>query len=205
MPKKNNNRSKKVAVNLGAGKIRIPNTINVDLVDIPGYTDVVHDLDVTPYPFKTGSVDEIHLYHVLEHLHDPIKKLEEMHRVLKPGGVINLRVPHFSSAGAFTDITHIRPFAYASFDCFLKEHYHHFYTKVEFEILNKEIKFFGMYPNSGVYEKYVHQNYCSWYLRPFVRLINSLIRFSPMAFERMWCYWVGGATELVVTLKKPTK
>lgn len=194
--------AKKVILNLGAGKVRIPNSINVDLVNVPGYTDLVHDLDETPYPFKNNSVDEIHLYHVLEHLKDPLKKIEEMHRILKVGGTLYLRVPHFSSLGAFTDLTHIRPFAYSSFDCLEKHHYHHFYTNVEFRIVSKEIKYFGMYPNSGVYEKYVHRNYCAWYLRPLVLIINGLIKISPMTFERLWCYWVGGATEVVVTLRK---
>jgi SAM-dependent methyltransferase len=155
-----------------------------------------------PYPFEDNSVDEIHFYHVLEHLHDPIRKLEEIHRILKPGGVLYMRVPHFSSMGAFTDVTHVRPFGYFSFDCLDKNHYHHFYTTANFEILEKKIKYLGLYPNEGVYEKYVHNNSCPWYARPFVRMLNSLINVSPMAFERVWGYWVGGATEVTVTLKK---
>src|SRR5687768_1431325 len=110
----------KKIVNLGCGKVRIPNSVGVDRVKIDKYVDVVHDLDIVPYPFKSNSVDEIHFYHVLEHLHQPMKKLEEIHRILKPGGVLHMRVPHFSSMGAFTDLTHVRPFGYFSFDCFRK-------------------------------------------------------------------------------------
>lgn len=192
----------KKILNLGCGTVRIPNSIGVDRVKIEGYVDVVHDLDVVPFPFKTNSIDEIHFYHVLEHLQQPIKKMEELHRILKPGGVIYMRVPHFSSMGAFTDLTHVRPFGYFSFDCFQKNDYHHFYTSVEFEILEKKIKYLGQYPNDGVYEKYVHVNSCPWFARPFVRLLNFFINVSPMAFERVWCYWVGGATEVMITLKK---
>jgi SAM-dependent methyltransferase len=193
---------KKIIVNLGCGKVRIPDSIGVDRVKIENYVDVVHDLDNVPYPFQNNSINEIHMYHVLEHLHDPIKKLEEIHRILKPGGALYIRVPHFSSMGAFTDITHVRPFSYYSFDCFEKNNYQHFYTKVEFKIVSKEIKYLGLYPNDDLYAKYIHPNQCPWFARPFVRMLNFLINLSPMAFERVWCYLVGGATEVVVNLKK---
>jgi hypothetical protein len=35
-----------------------------------------------------------------------------------------------------------------------------------------------------------------------VRLINFFIKLSPTLFERIWCYWVGGATEVVVEMRK---
>lgn len=187
---------------LGCGKTRIPGAIGVDRTPIDGYVDVIHDLDIIPYPFEDNSASEIHLYHVLEHLHDPLKKLEELHRILMPEGILFIRVPHFSSMGAFSDMTHVRPFGYTSFDCLQKDSYHHFYTSVAFEVLNKEIKYFGLYPNKGLYEQYIHKNQCSFLMRPFVHLVNYLIRLSPMTFERLWCYWVGGATEVVITLRK---
>jgi len=196
------NKIKKVIINLGCGKTRIPGSIGVDVVKIDNFVDVVHDFNIVPYPFKNNSADEIHLYHVLEHLHKPLEKMEELHRILKPGGKLYLRVPHFSSMGAFTDITHVRPFGYLSFDPFLIDHPQHYYTKVVFKIIMKEIKYFGLYPNSGVYEKYIHKNDCPVLFRPFVLIINRLIRLSPVVFERFWCYWVGGATELNVVLEK---
>lgn len=189
-------------INLGCGKTKIPGVIGVDRVKVEGYTDVVHDLDVIPYPFESNSISEIHMYHVLEHLHNPKEKMEELHRILKPGGKLLLRVPHFSSQGAFTDITHIRPFGYLSFDCFEPENYQHFYTSVSFKVVEKQIKYFGLYPNSGFYEQYIHKNQCPELFKPVVRLVNFLIKLSPTAFERFWCYWVGGATEIVVTLEK---
>lgn len=192
----------KKVLNLGCGKVRIPGSIGVDRVKIEGYVDIVHDLDILPYPFEDNSIDEIHLYHVLEHLHSPIRKLEELHRILKPGGVLHIRVPHFSSMGAFTDVTHVRPFGAMSFDCLQPNDYQHFYTTAEFEILSKEIKYFGLYPNTGLYARYIHKNQCPLLARPFVRLINFLIALSPMAFERLWCYWVGGATEVVFEMRK---
>ncbi|MFH0829343.1 MAG: class I SAM-dependent methyltransferase [Candidatus Kerfeldbacteria bacterium] len=192
----------KKVLNIGCGKTRIPGSIGLDRVHIEGTVDVVHDLNTVPYPFPDSSFDEIHMYHVLEHLNEPMKKIEELYRILKPEGVVYLRVPHFSSLGAFTDLTHVRPFGWSSFDCLEKGHYQHFYTNVEFKVLKKEIKYFGLYPNDGVYEKYIHFNQCPMLLRPLVRLMNFLIRLSPPFFERFWCHWFGGATEIDFILKK---
>lgn len=196
---------RRIILNIGCGKTRIPNSIGVDHVKINDYVDVVHDLDVVPYPFQENFANEIHCYHVLEHLNNPIGKMEEFHRILKIGGVLHIRVPHFSSMGAFTDITHKRPFGFMSFDCFEMNNYHHFYTKVSFRILRREIKYFGLYPNDGIYEKYIHKNECAWFAKPFVRLINLMIRLSPTLFERVWCYWVGGAGEIVLELEKTNR
>ncbi|MBW7955744.1 class I SAM-dependent methyltransferase [Patescibacteria group bacterium] len=192
----------KKILNIGCGNTRIPGSIGVDRVAIPDFVDVVHDLDQVPYPFAKNSIDEIHMYHVLEHLHEPLRKIEELHRILKPGGTLYMRVPHFSSLGAFTDITHVRPFGYTSFDPLEPGHNHHYYTTVAFKILNKQIKYFGLYPNDGVYAQYIHPNQCVWFAKPFVRLFNFLIACSPVLFERIWCYWVGGAMEVVITLQK---
>lgn len=198
----NSNSTKRTILNLGCGKTRIPDSIGMDIVPIEGYVDIVHDFNKLPYPLKAHSFDEIHMYHVLEHLQQPVKIMEELHRILKPGGVVFIRVPHFSSLAAFTDMTHVRPFAYLSFDIFDPSHPQHYYTQAEFEIVKKEIKYFGLYPNSGVYAQYIHGNQCHPLLKPFVLFVNFLIRLSPLFFERFWCYWVGGAGELVVTLKK---
>lgn len=193
---------KTIIINLGCGKTRIPNSIGVDSKEISGSVDVVHDLNTLPYPFKDNFDDEIHFYHVLEHLDNPVAKLEEIHRILKPGGLLYMRVPHFSSNGAFTDITHKRPFSFYSFDIFEEHNYHSYYSKARFNILHKELKYFGLYPNNGIYEKYIHRNQCSIIAKPFVLLINWLMRLSPMFFERVWCYWVGGACEVVITMQK---
>lgn len=192
----------KTIINLGCGKTRIPNSIGVDKIKIPNYVDVVHDLDVIPYPFSDNFADEIHMYHVLEHLHDPIIKIEELYRILKVGGILYIRVPHFSSLGAFSDITHIRPYGYTSFDFLEKENCFHYYSNATFKIIKKEIKYFGLYPNSEIYAKYIHKNECPLYLKPIVRLCNFLISLSPVFFERFWCYSVGGAGEVHVILKK---
>jgi len=195
----------KKIIHLGCGKTKIPNSLGVDSIKIKGFVDVVHNLNTFPYPFQTNSIDEIHMYHVLEHLENPIKVLEEIHRILKLAGKLYFRVPHFSSMGAFTDITHKRPFGYSSFDVFEEKDSLSFYTKARFKIIKKEIKYLGHYPNEGIYEKYIHKNECPFILRPIVKLLNFLIRLSPFFFERVWCYLVGGALEINIEMEKDGK
>jgi len=50
--------------------------------------------DAAELPFRDGSVDAVALLDVLEHVADPDAVLAEVHRVLQPGGVVVISVPH---------------------------------------------------------------------------------------------------------------
>ncbi len=45
-------------------------------------------------PFRNGSFSTVTMFHVLEHLADPMAALEAAHRVLAPGGRIVVQVPN---------------------------------------------------------------------------------------------------------------
>lgn len=94
-------------LHLGAGQKPEPGRVNVDRVDMPGI-DVVHDLDVHPWPWADGEVEEIHALHVYEHVEDPLGFIAECWRVLALGGLLHVEVPHYQSRNAFTDPTHRR-------------------------------------------------------------------------------------------------
>lgn len=71
-------------VNLGAGKTeKKPGDIFVDLRPFEGI-DIVHDLNLTPWPFESGTVSEINAIHVVEHLESLLTFMDECHRVLMP-------------------------------------------------------------------------------------------------------------------------
>jgi SAM-dependent methyltransferase len=53
--------------------------------------DIVGDIHNIPLP--TGSIDAVICHSVLEHVHNPTKAMEEIYRVLKPGGKVFLHVP----------------------------------------------------------------------------------------------------------------
>ena len=92
-------------LDLGCGKKKREGAIGVDYSDRHA-ADVIHDLDIFPYPFLDAEFDEIYIDNVLEHLIDPIKVLEEAHRICKVGGLVKVIVPYFRSHWAFIDPTH---------------------------------------------------------------------------------------------------
>lgn len=76
--------------------------------------DVIHDLDVTPYPFADDTFDEAHAYDTLEHCGRQgdwrafFAQFGEFHRILKPGGVMCGIVPSAASPWAWGDPGHTR-------------------------------------------------------------------------------------------------
>ena len=94
-------------LNLGSGSRPVHGYVNVDIADIPG-VDVVYDLDVTPWPWEDGTVLEIVGQDIFEHVANPVGFMMQAHRVLKEGGSLLLKVPHFRHQDAFTDPTHRR-------------------------------------------------------------------------------------------------
>jgi len=53
-------------------------------------------MDIMAMPFTEGSFDVIFCSHVLEHVRDDIRAMQEIRRVLKPGGWAILQVPFFA-------------------------------------------------------------------------------------------------------------
>ncbi len=50
--------------------------------------------------YPPESFDQVVIWHVLEHLHDPRGTLEQVQRILRPGGRLVVAVPNFSSLQA---------------------------------------------------------------------------------------------------------
>jgi ubiquinone/menaquinone biosynthesis C-methylase UbiE len=106
-------------LNLGAGVDIKQGYINTDITPGPGI-DVVHDLNKVPYPFKDNEFDEILAYSILEHVDDLVKTMDELYRILKPGGKLDIIAPHYNGPGAWGNPTHRRTFTYQSFLYFTK-------------------------------------------------------------------------------------
>ena len=91
-------------LNLGSGNEPLPGWTNVDARDVPG-VDVV--ADVTDLPFEDASADEVLASSLLEHFKDPYEVLDEIWRVLAPGGRFTMRVPSPWSQSGLLDTTHV--------------------------------------------------------------------------------------------------
>ncbi len=127
-------------LNLGCGQFPLHEYVNLDFIVLPG-VDIVHDLNVYPYPFNDNEFDEVRCFHVLEHLNDIIAPLEEIWRITKSGGIVSIEVPSFPGVGAIVDPTHKQFYTYGTFDYFSKESQFKYYSKAKFLIERREIIF----------------------------------------------------------------
>ncbi len=124
-------------LNIGCGGEILEGYVNLDYLKLKG-VDVAHDLNSFPYPFKSNEFDFVYGNNILEHLQDLGKVMKEVHRILKPGGRARFIVPHFSSAGAFHDPTHLHYFGYRTFDYF--DEYSHYFD-FRLKVVSKRIVF----------------------------------------------------------------
>ena len=98
-------------LDVGSGTNKIPDSVCLDR-DKNVYPDILHDLNVFPYPIEDSSFDEIYAKHILEHLDQPQKVIEELHRVLKPGGTLFIETPHFSNYVSYSEPSHKLYYSY---------------------------------------------------------------------------------------------
>jgi ubiquinone/menaquinone biosynthesis C-methylase UbiE len=109
-------------LNLGAGNRLIEGAVQHDRVKHRPEIEVVHDLNVLPWPFEDKSFDKIVALAVLEHLDiDLVASLNECHRILEPGGQLVIKLPLHRAYNAYDDPTHRWLFSLRSLDQFCPE------------------------------------------------------------------------------------
>lgn len=98
-----------VSLNLGCGELHHADCINVDKYASCN-PDLLWDLEEYPWPWSDNSVDRILASHVLEHMKDWERFVEECGRILKIGGILDVRVPHHTSTDALAYPDHYHVF-----------------------------------------------------------------------------------------------
>ena len=96
-----------IKLNLGTGKRKLEGYVNIDNrpeVDPDVVCDVIEGL-----PYHDNSINEVRAFDFLEHipLGKTIKAIEDIYRVLKPGGFFEHFTPSTDGRGAFQDPTHL--------------------------------------------------------------------------------------------------
>jgi predicted SAM-dependent methyltransferase len=134
-----NDAAPSVVVDLGCGKKKVAGAIGVDAKSLPG-VDIVHDIGKDPLPFKVGSVDVIYANMILEHVPDLLWTMGDIHRVLKPGGVLKAKVPYFNSLNAYSDPTHKNFFTEKTFLYFTREAELNYYVDYKFTLVKQELR-----------------------------------------------------------------
>jgi SAM-dependent methyltransferase len=73
--------------------------------------------DITSIPVKEASFDVVLCTEVFEHIPDPVSAIRELHRILRPGGLMILTAP-------FASLTHFAPYHFSTgFNRFYYEHH----------------------------------------------------------------------------------
>jgi predicted SAM-dependent methyltransferase len=103
-------------LNLGCGTDTRPGYVNLDIAALPG-VDLVRDLSQLPLPFPDDSFEEVLALDILEHV-DHVAVMRELHRILRPGGRLRLRSPHFTSRAVYLDPTHRTAYSIDTFRFF---------------------------------------------------------------------------------------
>ncbi len=107
--------------------------------------DIKWDFNVFPWPFDTGTFDIVFLRHTLEHVRreNLLPAMQEIHRVAKDGGYINIRVPFWNSPGWAGDPTHWSPFTEDTFSrfCYRSPMQTDHYIPHEYEFVRVEYRF----------------------------------------------------------------
>jgi SAM-dependent methyltransferase len=101
--------------------------------------DVIHDLEVFPYPFPDNHFDMIHSNHSIEHVTNFFGLMEECWRILKPKGRFKIQCPYGLSCLGLP--SHKIFLTIRSFQVFEPNHAESYNTKARFKIIKKHLTF----------------------------------------------------------------
>ena len=178
-----------MVLNLGCGDNLIQGAVNVDCFKGEGIDETV-DLTQMPWKWKEESVDKIYLTHVLEHFANPKEILEECHRILKVGGLLEVVVPHSSCAMAVGCLGHYRTYSYDTLNDYLSRPFYYF-KKTLFKTKKQELRWWYGRKTINVPLPIM------MVIIPMNKILNFLAWLSPQVCENWWVYLVGGFREVL--------
>jgi SAM-dependent methyltransferase len=161
-------------LDVGCGIRKYPGSIGIDF-NSASAADVICDLDSFPYPFACRTFDNLRAIHVIEHVTDIVRTMEEFHRLVKPGGRIRIETPHYTDYSSFCDPTHKHHLNSFSFRYFgANDGGFGYYTEAKFREISVRVKLLSL-----------------WKWLGFELLVNRFTRFRKF-WEFYLCYVVRG-------------
>jgi SAM-dependent methyltransferase len=173
-------------LDIGCGTNKVPGAIGMD-VNPRTAADVIHDLDDLPYPFADDEFDEVIGRHVIEHVHDPMAVMSELHRITRAGGIVKLVAPHWTNPDFATDLTHRNHLNSYSFRNLTDDRaVFPFYTDVRFRQLQVRVTVLNLWKLTGL-ELLINLDHRFPRLR-FIRkfweqYLNAVMRGKEIYFE----------------------
>ncbi len=148
-------------LDVGCGAAKHPGTVGIDFVAHEG-VDIVHNLEEFPWPIEDNTFDHIICKDFMEHISNVLKTMEEIHRISKPDGILEIWTPHFAHPNSFRDPTHKHHFTFGTFDYFTGGVDYPVYSDKKFQMVEQKLIFrkkisigrFLSYLSARRYEKY---------------------------------------------------
>lgn len=97
---------KSIILDLGCGPHKRSGAFGFDRRPQPG-VNVACNIE-EPLPLQNECADLVYMSHVIEHVTNLTGLMQEVYRVCKPGAIVEIVVPYYTSRGAFRDPTHVR-------------------------------------------------------------------------------------------------
>ncbi len=161
-------------LDVGCGVKKQPGIIGVDRNPRTD-ADVLCDLDRFPYPFADNSFGRLLAIHVIEHLSDVMRTMEEFHRLVQAGGSVRIVTPHYTDFSSWCDPTHRSHLNSYSFRYFGEQHGGFgYYTSARFREISVRVKLLSL-----------------WKWLGFQFLVNHFPRFRKF-WEQYLCFTVRG-------------
>jgi len=161
-------------LDVGCGINKYPGAIGIDR-NPASRADVLCDLDRFPWPFRDASFGEVRAIHVIEHVADVLRAMEEFHRLLAPGGRLIIVTPHYTDFSSFCDPTHRWHLNSFSFRYFGEDHGGFgYYSERRFREISVRVRLLAL-----------------WRWLGFEALVNWFPRFRRF-WEHYLCYVVRG-------------
>ena len=164
-------------LDLGCGQRPRKGYYAVDHLDVEG-VDLMADLNKPLELLPDNSTDYVFSHHVFEHVHEFQALMREIHRIVAPGGTVEIVVPHFSNVFGYSDPTHVRFFGLYTMYHFVspenqpkKRKVPAFYTDTRFFMTSLRIEFY----RKGLLDKI---------LEPFFKRLVNINIYTQNFYER---------------------
>jgi SAM-dependent methyltransferase len=165
-------------LNFGCGADIKEDYVNIDIVKLPGI-DINYDFEKFPYPFPDNRFEEVLCSHVLEHMNNLNKVIEELWRITKPGGIIKILSPYGIGPIYMGDPSHKTPICYRTFENYnvgnpyIKSYLTNFGSPARFRIKKRQI-IFSEHAKIGGFR--------------ILKFMDYIINGFPRLYERLFCF-----------------
>jgi SAM-dependent methyltransferase len=133
----------KAVLNLGAGNRIIEGAVNHDRIKHRPEIEVAHDLNALPWPWPDESFEKVAALSVLEHLRQSLlTSMDEIWRILIPGGIAVVKLPFWKANISWEDLTHLHLVGPGVMDQLdprtRRGHKYRFYTRRKWAIVKQQ-------------------------------------------------------------------